>query len=271
MSLVRNTSPTRAIWLVVSGVFALLAVSCSEPAPVEEEASATDTVQRPAGPRLYSADWLIDAEAAGLKDVGSPYLYREVGNDRTGTYLVSAPNHLALQRPDEVTFCAAIDRLPLDPFCASSPRAEGAPHVLSYPIQLLKDWAPSQVYELASYREVSLVAASDTDNWSQRKAVVNDIAVECFTVTGETNAAAKGFDICFTDDDLHLVASVDLQSDLVFEIDLVSYKRSSITDDFETGLEEFFEDRPDLHEQLLDLYPEIPAARPTPSPNTDDG
>ena len=40
-------------------------------------------------------------------------------------------------------------------------------------------------------------------------------------------------------------------------------------DDFVTGFEDFVEARPELQDQLLDLYPEIPAARPTPAPDLD--
>ena len=59
---------------------------------------------------------------------------------------------------------------------------------------------------------------------------------------------------------------MDLQNDLIFEIDLLSYKRVSVAEDFETGLDDFIEALPSLQEQLLDLYPEIPAPRPTPNP-----
>lgn len=219
--------------------------------------------------RRYSAEWLVNASAVGIDDIESPYFYREVVDDQTGTYLVEAPNHLALQFEDEVVFCAAVRRIPLDPYCATSPRAEGAPRVLSYPIQLLRDWSPRGLYDLASYREVSLVASADPDNWSrQLTRGNNDIPIECFLVTGETSAANTGFEICFTNDDLHLVASVDLQHDLVFEIDLRYYERFNVIGDFETGLDEFFEAKPSLQEQLLDLYPEIPAPRPTPTPES---
>jgi len=156
----------------------------------------------------------------------------------------------------------------LDPYCAASPRAEGAPNVLSYPVQLIRrDWSPSSLYDLASYREVALVAASDPDAWaSQVTTATGGFPIECFLAIGETNAANTGFEICYTNDELRLVASVDLQNDLIFEIDLLSYERVAIADDFETGLEDSVEDRPALQEQLLELYPEIPAPRPTPAP-----
>lgn len=262
------SSPTRrvAFWLLV---FAMGFASCSDPAATEDDAEDLDTIELQDPPRRYSAEWLIDTRAIDLEDVPSPLIYREVVDDRTGTYLVESPNHLVLQRPDEVVFCAAVSRIPLDPYCATSPRADGTPHVLSYPLQVVRDdWGPSSLYDLASYRVVSLVAASDPDNWeTQKTTATSGFAIECFLVTGETTAATTGFEICYTDDDLHLVASVDLQNDLVFEIDLLSYERVAITEDFETGLEEFFEDRPSLQDQLLDLYPEIPAARPTPTPD----
>ena len=217
--------------------------------------------------RRYSAEWLINTSALEL-DVASPIIYREVVDDLTGTYLVESPNHLVLQTIDEVVLCAAISRVPLDPYCAASPRADGAPYVLAYPIQLVRrDWSPTALYDLAGDREVSWVAARAPNAWGTRRATAaGGFPIECFLVTGETTAAAIGFEICFTDDDLHLVASVDLQNDLVFEIDLLSYERVAIADDFETGLEDFVEKRPGLQEQLLELYPEIPAPRPTPTP-----
>lgn len=261
-----STPRPNASWIALI-VLLLLTAACSDPDIDSEDDPTQSILELPDEPRRYSAEWLIDAEAMAAIDVASPYLYREVVDDQTGSYLVQAPRHLALQRSEEVVFCSAISRLPLDPYCASTPRAEGAPHVLSYPVQLLREWGPAPFYELASYREVSLVANSDTDNWTQWITTsASNFAVECFVVTGETTAATEGFEICFTNDDLHLVASVDLQSDLVYEIDLLSYERFGISDDFETGLEEFYEPRPALQEQLLDLYPEIPAARPTPTP-----
>lgn len=268
-------SPSRPAWPSTVGVWllviAVLAAGCSSPAAEESGDDDSDVANLEDPPRRYSAEWLIDTaaiEMSDLDDVASPFIYREVVDDLTGTYLVVSPNHLALQTPEEVAFCAAVSRVPLDPFCASIPRAEGSPHVLSYPVQLIRgDWGPSSLYDLASYREVSLVAASDPDNWSiQKTAATAGFAIECFLVSGETTAATTGFEICFTDDDLHLVASVDLQNDLIFEVDLLSYERVAILEDFETGFEEYIEERPNLQDQLLDLYPEIPAARATPVP-----
>jgi hypothetical protein len=229
------------------------------------DTSPADAVAAPLneGPRRYKAEWFINAEAVNVEGPGYPFVYREIVDDRTGRYLVQSPNHLAVQTPDEVIFCAAILRD--DPYCASSPRAEGTPNVLSYPIQLLRGWGPRALYDLASYREVEMVAKGDRQNWDTRFATIGETDVECFTVVGETTAAETGFDICYTDDDLHLVASVDLQSDLVYEIDLISYSHQVGDSDFETGLEQFVEARPSLQEQLLALYPEVPAQRPAPT------
>jgi hypothetical protein len=248
------------------GVIALLATACRSPDVEDSTSNSPEPVELSDPPRRYSAEWLIDADAAGGDGPGFPFLYREVADDQRGEYLVLTHNHLARQTPEEVVFCAAVSRVPLDPYCASAPRAEGAPNVLAYPVQLLREWSPRALYDLAGHREVSLVAASDPGNWNRRVTESNGIPVECFLVTGSTPAADTGFEICFTDDDLHLVASVDLQNDLMFEVDLLSYRRFDIADDFETGLEEFFEERPSLQEQLLDLYPEVPAPRPTPTP-----
>lgn len=200
---------------------------------------------------------------------GYPYVYREVVDDRTGRYLVQSPNHLATQTPDQVVFCAAIFRD--EPICAATDRAEGTPHVLSYPIQVLVEWGPAPLYDLASHREMKLVVARDQVAWERRlDQIGDDIDVECFAVVGETTAAAEGFEVCFTDDDLHLVASVDLQGDLGYEIDLLSYRRGVTDDDLETGLDGFIEEKPTMQEQLLALFPEIPAPRPTPTPEADE-
>lgn len=259
----------RRVLLVAVALVSLASTACSGPTETDDTGDGPDVRELVDPPRRYSASWLIDAGAIDLDaEVGSPFFYREVVDDVTGTYLVESPNHLALQYPDEVLFCAAIARVPLDPYCALSPRADGTPNVLSYAVQLIRrDWTPSALYDLAGYREVSLVAASDPDSWSvQNTNATAGFPIECFLVTGETSAAATGFEICFTDDDLHLVASVDLQNDLVFEIDLVSYERTGIADDLETGLDDFIEERPNLQEQLLALYPDIPVPRPTPTP-----
>lgn len=258
-------------WLIVALLLALASlVGCSAPQESADTVDADDPAQGSTRPRRFSAEWLIDTTAIERDDeVASPFIYREVVDDQTGTYLVETADHLALQQPTDVVLCAAVSRVPIDPFCASKPRAEGAPHVLSFPIQILRnDWSPQALYDLAGYREVSLVAAADPDNWiTQRTVATAGFPIECFLVTGDTSAAATGFEVCFTDDELHLVASVDLQNDLIFEIELLSYERVSIIEDFETGFEDFFEERPSLQEQLLDLYPEIPAARPTPTPD----
>jgi hypothetical protein len=264
-----SSSLCRVGFLVI--VLALTATACSTPSVDDAGNDDINILVLEDAPRRYSAEWLIDTGAIGREDVASPFIYREVVDDLSGTYLVESPNHLALQRPDEVVLCAAVSRVPLDPYCASTPRAKGSPHVLSYPVQLIRsDWGPRALYDLAGYREVSLVAASDPDAWAtQITTATSGFSIECFLAVGETSAANTGFEICFTNDDLHLVASVDLQNDLIFEIDLLSYTRVSITDDFETGFDDFIEQRPSLQEQLLDLYPEIPAARPIPIPTID--
>ena len=243
----------------------VLAAACQG----NDAAGDADPTPEPAGlvdaPTRYDATWLIDAEAVGADGPGFPYLYREVVDDIAGRYLVQSANHLATQQPDEVVFCAAIYRV--DPYCASTPRADDTPPVFAYPVQLVRSWGPSQLYDLAGWRELDLVASTEPDAWSRRTDTVRDVGVECFAVVGETAAARTGFEICFTDDDLHLVASVDLQGDLIYEIDLQSYERSLADDAFETGLEDFIEAKPSLQDQLITLFPEIPAPRPTPTPD----
>lgn len=245
---------------------ALICVGCWGGA--EEDAAVPTPTAAPLddAPRQYSAEWLINAEAVNAEGPGYPFVYREVVDDRQGLYLVQSPNHVATQTPDQVVFCAAIFRA--DPFCAAVDRAEGTPHVLSYPVQVLTDWGPAHLYDLASYREFKLVVARDEDAWDRRLDTIRkEIDVECFGVVGETTAAATGFEVCFTDDDLHLVASVDLQGDLAYEIDMRSYSRVVADEDFVTGLEDFIEEKPTMQEQLLALFPEIPAPRPTPTPD----
>lgn len=253
--------------LVLGVIAALVAMallgactSAGTDADAEPSAPLASTTE---APRSYRAEWLIDAEAVGADGPGFPFLYREVIDDRNERYLVQSPNHLASQQPDQVVFCAAIFRS--DPYCALSQRSEEAPPVLSYPVQLLRSWGPSQLYDIASYREIDVVARNDPDSWSRRTDSFNGIAVECFDVIGETTAAGPGFEVCFTADDLHLVAAVDLQGDLVYEIDLQAYV-PVIDDDFATGLDDFYEEKATLQDQLLSLFPEIPAARPTPTP-----
>lgn len=251
--------------LLVLAACLLVAASCtggdsgSAPRPTAEPVGLVDA------PARYDATWLVDAEAVGADGPGFPYLYREVVDDRAGRYLVQSANHLATQQADEIVFCAAIYRV--DPYCASAPRAENTPPVYAYPLQLVRSWGPNQLYDLAGWREINLVVDTEPGAWSRRADVVRDVPVECFTVVGETAAARTGFEICFTDDELHLVASVDLQGDLVFEIDLQSYERQLAPDAFETGLEEFIEAKPSLQDQLITLFPEIPAPRPTPTPD----
>lgn len=219
--------------------------------------------------REFRAEWLINAEAIGAEGPGFPFAYREIVDDRRGRYLVQGPEHLASQTPEEVVFCAAIFRN--DPFCAATERASAAPNVLSYPIQLLRGWGPTALYDLAGWREVDLAATVDTDSWSRRTTTsVRGINVECFLVVGETAAANPGFEVCYTDDDEHLVATVDLQGDGVFEIELVRYQRTIGDEDFDTGLEDAIEQKASLQEQLLRLFPEVPAPRPTPEPTLEE-
>ncbi len=251
--------------VAVATVLLVLAGSCSagDDEATNADPTATPAMQRSAG-RSYAADWDIDAEAMGAEGLGFPFSYREVFDDRSGRYLVQSPQHLAFQEPDRVVFCAAILRAV--PFCGQSERAEGTPNVLAYPLQLLREWGPTQLYELASWRELVLVAERDPANWERRTGVtLRGLTTDCFSVTGDTGAAPMGFSVCFTDDDLHLVATVDLQGDDLYEIDLVNYSRPPKADDFVTGLDGFIEEKPSLQDQLLELYPEVPAPRTEPT------
>ena len=243
----------------------LVLVGCTGGDSADEAEPTPEAVELDAPTRQYDAEWLINAEAVGVDGPGFDFLYREVVDDGTGRYLVQSPAHVATQSRDAVIFCAAIFRS--DPYCSETERPEDTPPVLAYPLQLLRSWGPHELYDLAGWREVSLVAAAEPDAWSRRTEVVGEIAVECFAVVGETSAAREGFEVCFTNDDLHLVASVDLQGDLVYEIDLISYRRTIADDAFETGLDEFIEAKESLQDQLVTLFPDVPAPRPTPTPD----
>lgn len=250
-------------------VFALsvLCAACStsddnaEPNPDTEFASATT-----ADAKTYVADWLISAESVGADGPGYPFPYREVVDDRTGRYLVQSPDHIAVQSRDDVLFCAAINRVS-DSFCARTERFDNAPPVLEYPLQLTRTWGPRQLYGLASWAEMELASMAEPDAWERSRGTsAFGTPTDCFTVVGETTAANTGFEVCFTDDDLRLISTVDLQGDLTYEIDLIRLERSVTPDDFETNLDEFIEDKASLQEQLVALFPEIPAPRPTPTP-----
>ena len=252
--------------LVLTALFGSACRSAQGP-DVAEATSPPRELDDP--PRQYSAEWLISAEAVNADGPGYPFVYREVVDDRTGRYLVQSANHLATQAPGRVVFCAAIFRP--EPFCAAAERAEGTPHVLSYAVQVLRAWGPGPLYDLASYREIKLVVASDDTGWERRLGRIGDeFGVECFVVVGDTTAASTGFEVCFTDDDLHLVASVDLQGDLLNEIELLAYSRTITDEDLDTGLDEFVEEKVTLQDQLLTLFPEVPAPRPTPTADPED-
>ncbi|MEM7093481.1 MAG: hypothetical protein AAF567_10805 [Actinomycetota bacterium] len=258
---------SRAVIRLAIAVLLLLLAACTGSGEgADAEPTATAVVNRSAD-RAYDASWLVNAEAVGVNGPGFPFLYREVVDDASGRYLVQSPAHLATQDPEVVVFCAAIFRS--DPYCASTERPDNTPPVLSYPVQLLRTWGPVDLYDLATWREVDLVAQNEPAAWRRTNTTIADTPVECFSVVGETSAARTGFEVCFTDDDLRLVASVDLQGDLVYEIDLRSYERTIADDAFETGLDEFIEAKQSLQDQLITLFPEIPAPRPTPTPDPD--
>lgn len=231
------------------------------------EPVATQTDHRE--PRTYDIEWTINAEAVGVDGPGYAFRYREVVDDRRGRYLVRSPDHVAVQTPDRVLFCAAILRA--DPYCAATGRAEGAPNVLSYPVQLLRSWGPDRLYELAGYREVSLVAAAEPNAWDITKTAIADTPVECFAAVQATSAAAVGFEVCFVADEHHLVASVDLNGDRFYEIDLAHYRRGIDDESFVTGLEPYVEEKARLQDQLIAMFPDIPAPRPTPTPDPEAG
>lgn len=213
----------------------------------------------------YRAEWLVDARGARNDSPNFPYAYVEVIDELHGDFRVESPQHIAVQSRDEVVLCAIVLRG--EPYCASNPRPQGVPDVFSYPIQLLKLWGPREVFGLASYPEIALASELDTEAWQQNSlATADGLKIECYSIIGMTNAGREGLEICFTQDELRLIASLDVEGDGVYEVELTTYNTNVATSDFVTGLEGLVEAKPAIYEQLLALFPEVPAARPTPTP-----
>lgn len=262
----RSTLPKKVHILIAT--IALLISACTgseDPADAEqnETPAATETVSQA---RSYQASWLVSSSAAGYDDVGS-YVFTEAVDDVTGRYLVRSSQHLGFQTPDEVVFCAGISREL--PYCATAKRAQGVPHVLSYPLQRLNEWRPDQLFDLASYRTLEFTAKQDEQNWSKEARTINNIATECFVVTGDSPAARPGFTACFTTDERRLLALLDVQGDAATEV-LLLEDTALTADSFTTGFEEFYEARPLLQERLLEIYPELPVERKPADTDTDD-
>lgn len=256
----------RRLSLVVFAVVLACAGCSGDDGAAEPTAEPSFASVTTSDAKTYVADWLISAESVGADGPGYPFSYREAVDDRTGRYLVQSHDHIAVQSRDEVLFCAAINRVN-DSFCARTERFDNAPPVLEYPLQLTRTWSPRQLYGLASWTEMELASLTDPTAWERSRGIsAFGAPTDCFKVIAETTAANTGFEVCFTDDDLRLVSSVDLQGDLIYEIDLIQLERSVSADDFETNLDEFIEEKASLQEQLIALFPEIPAPRATPTP-----
>lgn len=265
---------------LVTAVAVLALVGCTggagDDAGSAEEATATPTLTTPTirtgtnqPNRTYSVEWLVNSAAAGRERPGFVYLYREVVDDSEGVYLAEVPDHLAVQTREEVIFCAAILRSN-GGVCSKVERPSGVPDVVSIAVETLRDWGPESVFELADPRLIETAAEADPTSWQRRNAVLADTPVECFAVVDDTNidvGVALGFEVCFIDDDERLVASLDVQGDLVFEIDLLRYGSSYSENDLLPSATPA--ESPALFDQLVAAFPDLPA-EPTPTAVADE-
>lgn len=252
--------PTKSLATFIALIAITLLGACTgEPEP-EAKTPEPELSSVTSKANSYEASWLVEANAAGHPEVGS-YVFTEIVDGASGRFFVRTATHLALQTPEEVVFCAAIGRPA--PYCATAPRADGVPHTLSYPIQRLNEWRPDNLFELASYRQLVLVSGEDPDNWTREKQTISNRTLDCF-IAGDTPAARPGFTACFTTDQRRLIALLDVQGDSRTEVLLVE-DLPVMSDSFVTDLEEFYEARPLLQERLLEIYPELPVEKPTPT------
>lgn len=241
--------------------------ACSADAPVDEEpaASSSSSSSSRNGQRLYTAEWVVDAAAIG-REPAYAYRYSEMVDDRAGTYLTTGPQHLALQTPPQVTFCAGIWQA--EPRCASTDRPENTPNVMALGLSVIRQWHPEELYEVADFRRMDLIAESEPDRWSRTNEVSVDIAVECFRSQSPDEKTPDGLSLCYTADEYRLLASVDMNGDSVFEVYLDRYERSVDEDELELSFEVL--DDPKRYEQLLVIFPDVPIT-PTPVPVDENG
>jgi len=173
---------------------------------------------------------------------------------REGIYLVQGPQHLALQTREEVVFCAGI--FAVSPSCASTPRPRGVPDVLAIGLRAISDWSPMSLYQLSTPTQFAQAIAEDPSSWTERQGDHGGIPVVCYAASANSRAAQQGFEVCFTDDENELVASVDLQGDFLLDIALERY--DSELSDFDLDLPAEVRSDPDVYDQLVYIFPSVP-------------
>lgn len=262
--------PRQFVAAVLLTGLALFGAGCTdsgEASAAHEQDAPVSTDQ--ADGRFYTAQWTVDAEAIGKPGVGFPYPFVEVVDDLRGTYLSRTPNHLAFQDRERIVFCAGINLVDSEPRCASAPRPADTPDVIGLALQRIRDWHPLSVYEVADFRRLKLVADEDPGGWSQQRigfeTFDGPIMVDCFLTKTDTETAPAGVELCFTNDENRLLASVDLNGDLVYEVQLDRYRPFADDDEFAVVDDLPIVQDPRRYEQLVVIFPDIPIP-PTPTP-----
>lgn len=266
------TTTVRVSWdlillVILCGLFVAFVAGCSSSGdtPTDDAAEPVDDVDQTAvaennraatsSPRRYVAEWLVDAQAIGLEVFGAnPYSYVEVIDDREGTYLALGPEHLARQTRDDVVFCAGV--YAPAPTCASIERPRGVPDIQSIAVTKVREWAPGVVYQLADLQGFVNVAATDPEAWQTRTGVHLGLPVRCFTAIGPNPSAPVGFDICITDDEYELIATLDLQGDVYLDISLERF--DTMLTEFDLSLPADVTSDADVFDQLVYIYPQVP-------------
>lgn len=245
------------LFLALAALSTTLSSCSSASSDVEPELAEDDPARRAPtdSPRRYRAEWIIDPASAG-RDTGI-YVYAEIVDDFTGSYLVQSPKHRAVQTRERVAICADILRVIEEVKCASIKRPRGVPDVASIALGRLREWSPRGVFEVVGEASMAAAASANPQAWQTLTETHRGIAVRCWVVVGQTTAAPLGFKICFTDDTDGLVASLDLTGDLFLEVDLQIYETEVGETDFEVPFE-IIEDAI-VYEQLLFIFPEVPA------------
>jgi len=248
-------------------VIAAFVAGCTNGSDDESTASQSPTSSRAdaSSGRSYTAEWIVDAAAIG-REPGYAYRFVEIVDDAEGVYFTSGPDHLSLQTPPEVVFCAGI--LQAEPRCASTERPNGTPNVLALGPSVIREWHPEQVYEVANYRRMDLIADAEPESWTRSKEASLEIAVECFRPTVSDEGTPVGLSLCYTSDDEHLLASVDMNGDDIFEVYLDRYEPVPDEDQLEIPFDVIGDAK--QYEQLLVIFPNVPIT-PTPVPVDDDG
>jgi len=249
--------------LVIAAVVVL--GGCTDSSETAGTPTPTRTAADSPTGRSYTAEWIVDAAAIG-REPGYAYRFVEIVDDAAGVYFTSGPDHLSLQTPPEVVFCAGI--LQVEPRCASTERPNGTPNVLALGPAVIREWHPEQVYEVANYRRMNLIANAEPDAWVRSNEASVDIAVECFRPLVRDEGTPEGLSLCYTRDAEHLLASVDMNGDDIFEVYLDRYEPVPDQDQLDIPFEVVGDAK--QYEQLLVIFPNVPIT-PTPVPTDEDG